>query len=233
MRPWALDASAGAVTWSNVGTPGDTQIRRLSIADDSVETMASGLQFVSSLASWGEDLAVVDPFAGSLLSIHADRSLETLVGDHDNFGPVVADSTAVYFGEVPASSPNGLGALRKRTTDGAMTDLYVGIEVVALTRVDDAVYFSTNDGVVHRGSVDGAPASTLFQSNGAVIGLAADDTYLYASNITASAVQRVPIGGGAVETIATDQLYPNGIAVDDDAVYWVDSNAGTVHRMLK
>jgi hypothetical protein len=41
------------------------------------------------------------------------------------------------------------------------------------------------------------------------------------------AVARAPLAGGATTTLATNQPYPGGIAVDGTSVYWVNGGTNT------
>jgi hypothetical protein len=69
-------------------------------------------------------------------------------------------------------------------------------------------------------------------------GLASDGTHVYWSNDRAG-LSRVPVGGGAVEPIAADQVPSGGfspgsdVALDATHVYWAFRDSGTVWRRAK
>ena len=65
--------------------------------------------------------------------------------------------------------------------------------------------------------------------------MAIDATNVYWTNSGTSsksyldgAVMMVPISGGTPTTIASNQTYPNSIAVDATSVYWTNFRDGTV-----
>lgn len=64
-------------------------------------------------------------------------------------------------------------------------------------------------------------------------GLAADDQYVYWTDIDAGAVFRAPWDGGAPEAIATAQEIPVGVAVDSSSLYWSAFGADGGGRLLK
>ncbi|MBP8811799.1 MAG: hypothetical protein KBG48_14180 [Kofleriaceae bacterium] len=69
-------------------------------------------------------------------------------------------------------------------------------------------------------------------------GLASDGTHVYWSNDRAG-LSRVPVGGGAVEPIAADQVPSGGfspgsdVALDATHIYWAFRDSGTVWRRAK
>lgn len=233
-RPWAIEATADAIVWSNYGSNGDSEIRRLSLVDGAVETMASNLHEVGSLSASGDSIGFIDQEPQAVLALRPDSTIATLSADQSFLSLVVGDATAVYFGAIPFESETGLGALRKRSQDGTIVDLYPDLgPIQALTRAGSTLYFVPDGSPILRGSVDGAPLATLGEGVGLVDGLAVDGMHIYCSDLTHSTVERIPLDGGPIETVASDQLLPMGIVVDDQAVYWVDFNGGEVHRVAK
>ena len=66
-------------------------------------------------------------------------------------------------------------------------------------------------------------------------GIALDDTWVYVGqDLVSGVVHRLdPGGGGLGPPVATAQDHPRHIAVDDGAVYWTNSDDGTVYKLDK
>jgi hypothetical protein len=60
------------------------------------------------------------------------------------------------------------------------------------------------------------------------LGLAVDDANVYFSDRTRGTVEFVPRAGGAAVPLATAQLGPDAVALDDDFVYWVNTGGSVV-----
>ncbi|MBW2523098.1 MAG: hypothetical protein JRI23_02930 [Deltaproteobacteria bacterium] len=63
--------------------------------------------------------------------------------------------------------------------------------------------------------------------------IAVDDTHVYWTNFFDGTIKRVPIVGGAVDTVASLQGEPTDIAIDGTTIYWIDEEAGTIVRVAK
>ena len=63
--------------------------------------------------------------------------------------------------------------------------------------------------------------------------VAVDATYAYWTEAYSYTVRRAPKHGGVAETLAKVSGNPQGIAVDDAAVYWVDPGAQAVMKLAK
>jgi len=89
------------------------------------------------------------------------------------------------------------------------------------------------DGTVMRMDLDGGNVTTLARSP--VPGsIAIDDTSLYWTDLGPGSVRKIPVGGGAVTTLAlaSPTSGPGGIVVDATSVYWTDSRAPNRLRPL-
>jgi len=65
--------------------------------------------------------------------------------------------------------------------------------------------------------------------------IAVDATHVYWTNRAGSAgsVQRVPIAGGAVQPLASNQNDSDGLAINSNNVYWANVGGGTVNMTMK
>jgi hypothetical protein len=61
-------------------------------------------------------------------------------------------------------------------------------------------------------------------------GIAVDSSFVYWTNESGGTVEKVPLNGGAVITLASDQGFPSGLAIDDHSVYWANT-AGTIMQL--
>ena len=86
-------------------------------------------------------------------------------------------------------------------------------------------------GRIGRGTRGGAPAVTLAEVSDAVNGAVIADCFLYFT-LDQGDVGRLPVEGGDVQWLASGQGISLGIAVDDEAIYWVNAD-GTVRRLDK
>jgi hypothetical protein len=115
----------------------------------------------------------------------------------------------------------GTGAVRGFHADG--TTLYVAAEDQGLVRL------STPNNVA------------LVNSTGAMGDIETDDTFVYyvdgasasATCTTSGSVSRVPKAGGATQVIASGQGCVGQLAVDVDAVYWVEPSSGRIVKVIK
>ncbi|HEX4620738.1 MAG TPA: hypothetical protein VH208_04145, partial [Myxococcaceae bacterium] len=83
-----------------------------------------------------------------------------------------------------------------------------------------------SNGYLARSTLDGRAIKVLASglSNPGAAGLVIDDAYAYWVDRSQSNIQRVPLTGGNPEVIYTDPGQPSALAVDAQALYWVDAN---------
>jgi hypothetical protein len=144
------------------------------------------------------------------------------------YGIAVA-RTSVYF-----SDPLSRQIVRVPIDGGAPT-LVAQAPDGPGTLVTDAsnVYFTNGDDVV-QASLDGRAQQTIVTGLAAQsFGIAVDDSSVYFTSSSRGIVAEVPIGGGAVTTLACNLRQPWGVAVNGRSVYWVDPVAGAVMAVPK
>ena len=52
----------------------------------------------------------------------------------------------------------------------------------------------------------------------------------FAAFCSAGTVNKIPLHGGAITTIASGEGSPMGLTIDDSCVYWTSSDSGAVKR---
>jgi sugar lactone lactonase YvrE len=94
------------------------------------------------------------------------------------------------------------------------------------------VYWADTDNqgasIVSRAISGGEPTTLASDQSGPDSIIAVDATSVYWTNSYTGSVMKVPIGGGAIVTLASAQGASWGIAVNATSVYWTSAGAGTV-----
>jgi hypothetical protein len=121
------------------------------------------------------------------------------------------------------------GAIRTVRTDGS--DLSTVASELGINALSD--FAVAGDEVYWPNLVAGVQSATLVggalatYDSGALPfstgGIAVDDAFVYWTDLRARALKRMPRGGGAVITLASDQEYPGSVVADGTAVYWTNA----------
>jgi hypothetical protein len=107
----------------------------------------------------------------------------------------------------------------------------------------DAQGNSNNDGTIQKGSVNGGTPVTLASNLSAPACIAIDANNVYWTNLgkmggnnlpalNTGSVLEVPIAGGAVITLASQESVPVGIALSGSHVYWTEYGLGSLGLVL-
>ena len=227
--------SNDAVFWGNwdeldqvtpVGSVG-----RLALADDSTTVALADLGQPHGMAFHAGDLYVTDTVAVELLALRANGATDLLPLPAPSVPYLVAvDDGGIYVAAIePGFAPNLISVFHL-DRDGNGSTIYtldpaVG-NLTSITLDGDWLYLMTDAGIVMRGTRDGGPLKTLAYVQNPITAAVVRDCFVYfTSSRVSGAVARVPVQGGEVQDLA-NAVKPQGIAVDDDTIYWT-SKAST------
>lgn len=81
-------------------------------------------------------------------------------------------------------------------------------------------------GAIKSAALDGTGPTTLITGRPGVVGLAADDTFLYFTDVLEKSVSRIPKSGGTPQILAYEQRQPRFLVNDGDRVLWTNQGTG-------
>jgi len=203
-------------------------IGKVSKSGGKVEMLATNLEVPTYIAVDSDFIYFSDKAAGKVFKVSkAGGTVTTLASGLDRPQGIAVDSSYVYF--VDYSS------LRKVSkAGGTVTTLASGLGLIDVIVDSDFVYFTASGGKVFKVSKAGGTVTTLaISGEGAWImgGIALDSEYVYYVVTGGKSIFRVPKIGGKTETLATDQCYPLGIAVDSSYVYFAEDEKGNIKKI--
>ena len=159
-----------------------------------------------------------------LLPLKPGRSFLTLLGND-----LVVASGAGTTGQV----------LRVAKSGGTPQVLVDGLGLVGpVVTAGDNIVFSTRtkNGFIATLGPSGS-VTTLTAAENALFDIVNDGQSVFYTvredAVADGKVRRVPLAGGAAQTLAAEQATPSGIAEDGQALYWTNTSDGTVMRMAK
>jgi hypothetical protein len=183
--------------------------------------------------------------AGSIQSVAREGGpVQTLAAWPSGGQPeyLVADSTSLYFTLAYGMPP--LGVMSLPLAGGAPTTvsmLTLGELAMGADSLFGVAYDSTaTSATIWRLPKSGGPGEPVTQVMPVIHGIATDTSFVYLSNafnVPDGAITHVSLHGGAVTTLATLHETPDGIAVDDQCVYWgtegLTDGVGSLGRCTK
>jgi hypothetical protein len=227
---WAVWLAGGAIM--SVPTGGGT-----------VTTIkgASGLQLIDVAIHGGNAYTIaVEGLVLKVVAVPAGATTQLASGQNGPAG-VVANANGVFW-----SNSGSAGGIMRAPIDGdggTAPDTLASLPNVTPMEValDDthAYWVTRTGGEIQKIEQLGVGKSvttlvtvpkTLYPH---VNGLALDADHVYFASPNGGFVYRVSKAGGALETLASNQQGVNGVAVDDKAIYWLNSTAGAVMKLAK
>jgi hypothetical protein len=117
------------------------------------------------------------------------------------------------------------------TAGGPPVQVYGGVGTAGPILADAGHIYSVGPSGIFQVPKGGGAATTI--CNGNFTRLATDGSFIYWTDLSAGKVMRVPTSGGSVEVVAKLQQLPYGIAVDAEAIYWVDYGGNALMKLAK
>ena len=147
--------------------------------------------------------------------------VEKLARDDFDIQDITTDGVNVYWIEEPFST------VRKVPVNGGpVTVIGGGYGPPGPVRVIDGyVYWMDHYDTIYRNSVDGSQFTTIASSLPFLSDMTVDGTNVYFSENDTGRIQKVPVNGGDITTLAYGSVYwmPYILAYDSDFVYWINA----------
>ncbi len=229
-RPWHITTDGESVYWTNSAFYGSVQ--RFSDTDGSTSVIQNLLEWPYDIAVY-EGLVYATEASGiKVLPSQSSGTLETI--PIALASALAVDETGIYA--VVSDNANNTSAIVHIDNAGGVNELYNGDDVYGMItlRLDGNYLYLTSFTGLFRGTRDGGPLVQLawldsFSSSpDAVVA----DCFVYYSNQKGD-VSRIPIQGGEEQVLAPTQGGVYGIAVDEQAIYWVSTGFQTAMRLDK
>ena len=229
-EPGDVEASADEVYWLS-----GSNLHHYALTDGSSGIVQNLLAGAWDIALHGGSIYVTEAAEAQIVVLGASGEVDEIpTGLVPN--AIGVDDSGSY---VTSHVPDGGYWILRVESDGEVSYLYNGdFNVTSPLLVDDGyLYLGANWGFapaeIVRGTVDGAPLVTIASVPGPTDSAVVADCFVYFTSHDQGEVARVPLQGGEVQVLASGQLGPRGIAVDAEAIYWVNGESGTLMRLQK
>lgn len=230
---------------------GKGTIARIDLADNSTQTLASGLHYSERITVGGGRVFWIDdldwcltkrcsPSVGNLVlkSVSLGGGAVSSVASAAHPMAITSDDAYLYWTEqggavkrmpLIGGTPDTIATTGETFYDSAIavdgTNLYWASFPKSAPTTEQIMAVPKAGGVT----------SLLATTNVVYTRLASDGHYLYiaaGSGIHPGSLTRVPVSGGVVESIAANQVVPTSVALDATHVYWANIRGG-IWRLAK
>jgi hypothetical protein len=243
--------AANDATGGDAGTPSDCQHSCMAPYPSTAQCISDGGACLVALAAGGTPMGVaVDStsiyWVDLGTSAYGGAVMKTPIGG----GPsvtlasavswpisVAVDSSYVYWCSNPGNTGT-IAVMRAPLAGGTPQTLATGHPCSRLAINGTSVYWTDPwEGVVLSVPLDGGAVTFLAVARPNPERLAVNATNIYWSEVPADGggiIMSALLDGGSMTTLATSgpPTYVYGLALGPDAIYWVDTSAATVNRVL-
>jgi hypothetical protein len=207
---------------------------QLPTCDSGTESLAEGLDQPASIAVDDTSFYVVYgvPGAGTVMSCPlagcglSNMAAKKYATNLDQPVRVATTATDVYW----ITSDSHLQRCPITGCTGAPEDLALNANPAALTLAGNVLYYGDTNGGVIGCTLPSCGPVLLANASAPPASIAVDKTHAYWSEPGVNdsphgVIYRVPLAGGVPKTMATDLAAPTVLAIDAEAIYWI--NTGT------
>jgi hypothetical protein len=198
-----------------------------------VATGPDGIYWVTGQPAPAVKNVVHTDFGGKVTTVLASAQREPTA--------LAVDATHAYWSDYVDDDSGAGGVRRVPLAGGAPETLAAHRSLVSLTLDETHVYYlfggtseaSWKDGALYAIPKQGGAPLLVADGLAGTGRVAVDATHAYWTEAYSFTVRRAPKHGGPAETLVKVDGNPQGIAVDDAAVYWVDPGAQAVMKLAK
>jgi hypothetical protein len=208
----------------SVGVDGGTPVLLGSIPmNTGVEILGNNVVADATHVYWTTD--VTGLATGNLDGVLLDGGGQAALAS-SQAGPVspVVDATNLYWAE--EGTTDGGSIWKVPLAGGPAVQLASAASPTLLALDATSVYWTTLSNGVQRVAIDGGPVSTLASVDLPGAGVAVDANNAYFG--FDSYIEAVSLTNQSVTFLADNQMYPQGLVLDGNTLYWTNTGTGTL-----